>query len=69
MHFQTTISVYILVRTIAFRKKKHWNGFFYFKKFFFPLEVSKIIVFANFVEKTIRTPCNRAKILAAGVWD
>jgi hypothetical protein len=29
-----------------------------------------IKIFANFaVEKTIRTPCNRAKFPASGVWD
>ena len=37
----TYCTVYILFRTIAFRKKKHWNGFFYFKKLFFHLKSRK----------------------------
>ena len=48
--FYTTISVYILFRTIAFRKKTTGMGFSPLQNIFFTLS-HDIIVFANFVEK------------------
>jgi hypothetical protein len=72
MYFQTTISVYILFRTtvLLFVKKPTGMGFSALKNFFSTSSLD-IIVFANFFEKnqSVRTPRNRAKFIAAGVWD
>jgi Mg2+ and Co2+ transporter CorA len=54
MYFQTTISVYILFITIAFRKKTHGNGFF-------STSSLDIIVFANFVETTAQISLPQAQ--------
>jgi hypothetical protein len=58
---------------LLFVKKAHWNvlldTFSSLQTFFSRLSLD-IKFFANFsVEKTIRTPCNRAKFPASGVWD